>query len=243
MDIPSILQQYDALLNKEAFREAGSFLRAALSAAQAEGDDSAALSLYNELMGFERQYGSVSSSVAAAEAALSLLEKLELSYSYPAAMVWLNAATVLKNAGENERAGDCYAEAARCFERFYPAGDKAFAGLYNNMAAWLADAGAFDKAEYYYRRAVGVLERYGDVCDLAVTWMNLALLYNRRDPCDEAVETCVQTGMALLNTAKEPRDGYYYYTCRKCAAAAAELGYLETEQILTERADRCYAGH
>lgn len=243
MNVQAILSEYDALLNRERFAEAGDCLRSALSLSRAEGDASAMLSLYNELMGFERQYGSVPASIAAAEKAVSLLEQLELSYSQPAAMVWLNAATVLKNAGENERVGEYYSNAERCFDRFYPPGDKAFAGLYNNMAAWLADTGAFDKAEYYYRRAVGILERYKDICDLAVTWMNLALLCSRRDPCTAEIESCVQTAMQLLDTAKEPRDGYYYYSCRKCAGAAAQLGFFAAEQSLTERADRYHAGH
>ena len=243
MDMQTILRAYDTLLDREAFRAAGDCLRSALTQAQAEGDAAAQLSLYNELMGFERQHGDLSASVAAADAALSLLELLGLDYSYPAAMVWLNAATVLKNAGQNERAGDCYRAAERCFDRFYSAGDKAFAGLYNNMAAWLADTGAYDKAEYYYRRAVGILERHGDVCDLAVTWFNLALLYMRRDPCAEEIDGCVQTGMDILDAARDAAEGYYYYTCRKCAGAAAQLGYFAAEQTLTERADAYYAGH
>ena len=243
MNVKEVLAAYDALLNREAFPAAKACLLEGIDAAGAAGDNGALLTLYNELMGFERQYGSAAASVEAAETALSLLKTLDLAFSYPAAMVWLNAATVLKNAGQNTRAGDCYRQAARCFERFYPAGDKAFAGLYNNMAAWLADTGEGAKAEYYYRRAEEILRRHGDVCDLAVTWFNLALFYARQDPCDPQIDACVQTGLEILGGSAAARDGYYYYTCRKCAGAAAQLGYFAAEQTLTERADKFYAGH
>ena len=242
-DVRAAVAAYDALLAREDFSGAGRCLSAALAAALAAEDAGAALSLYNELMGFERQYGERDRAEAAAEAALALLEQTGLSFSRPAAMVFLNAATVKKVCGKNEEAAALYRKAEACFSRFYPAGDRAFAGLYNNMAALYLDAGDFAKAEHYYDRALGLLRRHGDVCDLAVTYFNLALLYQRMDPLSSRIEANAHAGLETLERSDAARDAYYHYTCRKCAAAAEELGYFAAAQTLTERADTYYAGH
>ena len=242
-DARAAVAAYDACLAKEDFAGAKRCLTRALDEANAAGESGAALSLYNELMGFERQYGEKPRALAAADAALALLAQTGLEVSYPAATVYLNAATVNKVCGRNEAAAVLYRQAEACFARFYPAGDKAFAGLYNNMAALYLDTGDFAKAEYYYDRALGLLLRHGDVCDLAVTYFNRALLCQRMDPCSAGIGENVTAGLRTLDRPDAARDAYYHYTCRKCAGAAEELGYFAAAETLTERADRFYAGH
>lgn len=241
--LSDVLAAYDARLAKEDFPGAKVCLSAALREAEAEHNAAAMVTLYNELMGFERQYGDKAAAEHAARAALRCMETLDMTVSEPAAMVYLNAATVLKVCGKPAEAARLYETAERLFGRFYPAGAKEYAGLYNNMAALFLDTGDFTKAEYYYTRALGLLERHNDTCDLAVTRFNLALLYARRDPCSPFVEEQVDAGMRTLNAPEAVRNAYYYYTCRKCAGAAAEMGFFAAEQELTERADRFYAGH
>lgn len=242
-DARAAIAAYDAFLAREDFTGAKRCLSAALETAAAAGDRAAALPLYNELMGFERQYGEKESADAAADAALALLEETGLSFSQPAAMIFLNAATVKKVCGRNEEAAALYQKAEACFDRFYPAGDKAFAGLYNNMAALYLDTGAYAKAEYYYGRALQLLTRYGDICDLAVTYCNLALLYQRTDPLSPRVGENAEAGVRTLDRPDAVRDAYYHYTCRKCAGALEALGYFAAAAALTERADGFYAGH
>lgn len=242
-DARAAIAAYDAFLAREDLAGAKRCLSAALENALAEKNAGAALSLYNELMGFERQYGEKNRAEAAAEAALALLEETDLTFSQPAAMIFLNAATVKKVCGKNEEAAALYEKAEVCFDRFYPAGDKAFAGLYNNMAALYLDTGAFAKAEYYYGRALRLLTRCGDVCDLAVTYFNLALLCQRRDPLSASIGENAEAGLRILERPDAVRDAYYHYTCRKCAGALEALGYFAAAGSLTERADQYYAGH
>lgn len=242
-EIGAILAAYDACLGREDLSGAENVLNEALRQALETDDRETALYVYNERMGFLRQYGDVEKSVADARSAEALLTQLGLAFSKQAAYVWLNAATVYKNAGYPEEARTRYENAERCFARFYPAGDAAFAGLYNNMAALYLDDGDFPRAAFYYERAASILRRTGGEADLAVTMFNLALLENRRDPLSGEAQRYASEGEAILDAVKpEDRGSYYHYTCRKLAGAAAELGLLLTEQTLRERADRYYAG-
>ncbi|MBR0510340.1 MAG: tetratricopeptide repeat protein [Clostridia bacterium] len=223
MEIEKLIADLDELLDRQDYPSARALLEDALNRYKALSDDAGALSVYNELMGFERQYGTPAAATAAAENALGLLYKLEIKNA-AGAMIVLNAATVFSAAGKTDRALELYARAQVLFDRYYPAGDRAFAGLYNNMAGAYAAKGDDKKAEYYYERAAGLLRRYRDVCDLAVTYCNLAGLY-RRQGKDESARAAILTAAAVLDVPPEKQDAYYRYTCRKCAAACRELGF------------------
>ena len=237
--ILTVIEAYDRLLSRERFAEAGDLLRREI-ARRLEPDPQGTLSLYNELMGFERQYGTNERAVAAADEALSLLRALALTDSRPAAYVLLNAATVFKNAGDENTALTYYRRAEALFKRYYPAGAKDFAGLYNNMAACFLHESDWRTAAYYYERAAGILSRHSDACDLAVTYYNLAVLYARFSPLtDEAARYAAQGRQALAVPEKD-RDAYFYYTCRKAAAASAALGLFLDEDRYTRLAEDYY---
>lgn len=241
--VQEIIARLDEFLAKERFADARAFLYESLHKYLSEGDVLSAVSIYNEIMGFERQYGDPIAAVEAADAALTLLDEQELANSRPAAMIALNAATVYKNAGLEEGAALLYDRAEALFGRYYPAGDKAFAGLFNNRASVYLSPGSFPKAEYYYTRALQILQRHGDVCDIAVTYFNLAGLYARWPGREKEAGPHAALGARVLEIPDSERDAYYYYTCRKCAAAAAELGETQIADTLTERAEAYYAGN
>ena len=241
--VSDLIGRLDEYFGKEDFDGARALLYEGLEGYLAEGDALSALSIYNEIMGFERQYGSNDAAVAAAENALRLLEERELSVSRPAAMIVLNAATVYKNAGQETAARALYDRAETLFGKYYPAGAKEFAGLYNNRASVYLNPAEYPKAEYYYTRALQLLRRAGETCDAAVTCFNLAGLYARWPGREGEALPHAQMGAQLMRIPEAQRDGYYYYTCRKCAAACRELGFAALAQEFTERADRYYAGH
>ena len=235
--LEATVAKFDDLLSRERFAEAGELLRVSIGKS---ADAREKTSLYNELMGFERQYGTDENAVKAAENALSLLEREELSDSKPAAYVFLNAATVYSHAGGKETALAYYRRAETLFTRYYPPGAKDFAGLYNNMASCYSDETSWRTAAYYYERAAGILARQGDLCDLSVTYYNLAALYARFEPASDEVSRFSSLGRRLLDAPEDQRDAYYYYTCRKAAAASATLGLFADEEAYRQRADAFY---
>ena len=172
--VQEIIARLDEFLAKERFADARAFLYESLHKYLSAGEMLSAVSIYNEIMGFERQYGDPVAATRAADAALTLLDEQDLAVSRPAAMIVLNAATVYKNAGLDEGAALLYDRAEALFGRYYPAGAKEFAGLFNNRASVYLTPDNYAKAEYYYNRALGILQRHGDVCDTAVTYFNLA---------------------------------------------------------------------
>ena len=241
--VQEIIARLDEFLAQERFADARAFLYESLHKYLSEGDVLSAVSVYNEIMGFERQYGDPVASTQAADAALTLLDTQGLADSHPAAMIVLNAATVYSSAGLAEGAVLLYDRAETLFSRYYPAGDKAFAGLFNNRASVYLTPEGFPKAEYYYTRALQILQRYGDVCDTAVTYFNLAGLYTRIPGREKDARAHAALGARVLEIPEKDRDAYYYYTCRKCAAAAAELGETAIAETLTKRAEDHYAGN
>ena len=202
-DPEAAIAEFDDLLSRERFAEAGELLRASI---ENSADAREKISLYNELMGFERQYGTDENAVKAAENALTLLENEELSDSRPAAYVFLNAATVMSHAGEKETAIELYRRAETLFTRYYPPGAKDFAGLYNTMASCYADETSWRTAAYYYERAAGILARTGETCDLSVTYYNLAALYARYEPLSDEVSRYAALGRRLLDAPEDKRD-------------------------------------
>ena len=242
--VTDVIARLDALLNKEDFAAAKALLLQSLQAYETAGDALSAVSLYNELMGFERQYGDNAAAVKAAEAALALLERQGMEVSRPAAMVTLNAATVYKNAGQETEARALYDRAEALFSKYYPAGAKEFAGLYNNRASVYLHPGEYLKAEYYFTRALQLLRRLGERCDAAVTCFNLAGLYARWPGRETEAPLMAAEGAREMDVVPlDERGGYYYYTCRKCAAACRELDLTRQARIFTERANDYYAGH
>ena len=233
-----LIARYDGLLDRKQYKEAGALLYAGLESALAAGDTAAATGLYNELMGFERQYGSDEKALAAAQAALGLLEREDMAVSRPAAMIALNAATVYSKAGRTEEARALYDRAETLFQRFYPAGAREFAGLYNNRASAYRDPADRPKAEYYYTRALALLRRYADVCDAAVTCLNLAGLYACWPGREKEAEPYLRQAALLMDIPEAERNAYYRYTCRKCASACGELGAAALQTFFTERAEQ-----
>lgn len=236
-----IIENLDALLSRANFGEAGMLLYRALAGYLSEGDTLSAISIYNEIMGFERQYGTNEKALSAANAVMALLEEKDMTFSRPAAYIYLNCATVYKNAGDGETALSLYERAEKCFNRFYPAGARDFSGLYNNMAACFWNEKDFPKAEYYYLRAAGILERHADVCDLSVTYFNLAELYSVFDPLNETGARYGALALKTMDIPENQRDAYFYYTCRKAEDSCKALGYFPAAENFKKMADDYYA--
>ncbi len=244
MTVEEMIRALDALLDKQDYAGARALLYGSLREYTAAGDTSAVIAVCSELMGFERQYGTDEAGVLAAETGMCLLREREMDVSFPAAMIVLNAATVYAKAGQTAEARALYDRAEALFYKYYPAGAAEVAGLFNNRASvYLASPAEFPKAEYYYDRALQLLERRGEACDAAVTHLNLAGLYARWPQRAALAKEHAALALRLTELPAERRDAYYYYTCRKCAAACRELGEDAAAARFTERAKEHEAGN
>ena len=116
MDTQAFLQQLDDLFATGKEKDAAEHLKKGLAAARAEKDDKAILTVLNELIGFHRAGGRHGESVAAANEAIALCEKMGLSGSATEATVLLNAATAMRAAGKVKEAIPMYEKVLAVYE-------------------------------------------------------------------------------------------------------------------------------
>ena len=81
--------------------------------------------------------------------------------------------------------------------------------------------------------------RPGSLLEMAVTWVNLAVLYEKAGR-EEEIDGCLEKAVEIFRSGEVPRDGYYAFNCRKCAETFGHFGYFRIKKELTEAADRIY---
>ena len=245
--VREVIGELDRLLEKDRAEEAERHLYEWLDEAGRLGDWQGEITLLNELMGFHRSRGKRREGLEAARKGIRLIKSRGMEKTVTAGTTFLNAATTMKAFGETEEAMPFYEEAEKLYNRFLEEGDYRFAGLYNNLALAWTDLGQYERAFLYYDRALRLLGQLpGNAMESAVTWVNLACLWEKKekdpDRREERIEECLTRAMEYLDDPEAERDGYYAFTCRKCAPTMGHFGRFRAERELRERADLIYRG-
>ena len=240
--VGEMLSQVDRLYSREDFDRVEKVLDGYISEARALGDCEGELSAVNELVGCLRMSGKAEKGEKTVERCFELLAITGQDDTTSGGTVLLNAATALCAFGKPKKALETYKEACRIYSRHLPPEDERFAGLYNNMASAYESTGGYAEAEKYYKAAIKVLDLYNTqncLLDKAVTYLNLAMLYNAQGSCDGRMEESAKEAMKILDSDME-REFYYAHTARKCAGGFSYLGYFLFASELNERADKYY---
>ncbi len=245
-----ILDRLDGYLKRNDAAGAEAHLKYWLGEAEALGDRRGALSVVNELMGLCRKLGKKEEALEYAKKGCGLVERLGMTDTVTAGTTYLNAATVNKAFGNDEKSAELFAKARPLYERALPQGDERLAGLYNNMAVTLVALKRFDEARGLYSRAIEIMEAKGGFAEVAVSCLNLVSLAEAEaDWKGEVDENAVRTEIAallaraqtMLNKATV-RDGNYAFTCEKCAETFAYYGMTAFAEELRLRARGIYEG-
>lgn len=192
MDTNRFLAGLSAIFASGQKEQVGQYLRESLAEAEAEGDDQAAVTVLNEMIGYFRITSAHAESLRAAGRALELMRRLGQENSLPYATTLLNAATAHKAAGQNARARELFQAALVIYLRELPAGrpDERLAALYNNLSALHQDAGEYGQAAEYLGKAASILSQIkGAELDAATVHTNLALALFEMGREAEALET------------------------------------------------------
>ncbi len=241
VDVPKVLAGLDALNNSGREADGEAYLEEALSDACSRGDWRAEISFLSELLGQYRRSGNRDAALRCVEKAMSLIRIHCLGQTISGATVLLNAATTMKCFGLAKESLPVFRHVSRVFAEHLDPHDYRFAGLYNNMALSFGDAGDPASAERYFRLALQVLESCpNSENDCAVTWCNLAELYDSVDHMDPRIEPCMEHAWAALNTPSLPRDGYHAFTVSKCTPAFDYFGYFLYAEELRRRVKEIY---
>ncbi|MCI8454558.1 MAG: tetratricopeptide repeat protein [Lachnospiraceae bacterium] len=241
--IREVIQGLDALLAKDQVTEASAYLEKWLLYFEARKDWASQITVYNEMMGLYRNTREREKGLTAVERGLARAREHGLSETVSGGTTFVNAATTMKAFGRVREAMPYYEQAFRAYGKKLSPEDYRFGGLFNNMALAFEELGEYKKAETYFKKAMEIMEGLypGSILEIAVTWVNLAVLYEKWDRAEEC-DGCLLRALEGFHDTKVPLDAYYAFNCRKCADTFGHFGYFRVKKELSEAADRIYGG-
>lgn len=240
--IRDVLRKFDEHLGGDDSESAKKLLLYWLDEAKSGRDKSGELIILNELMGLCRNRGERDEAVKYAEEGMAFAKENGFWETVEGATASLNAATVYKAFNQPRRAIELYGYARGIYEKHLDKNDYRVGSLYNNMGLAYFAVGDFEKAEKLYNMAISVMEKLGDrKAEQAITYLNIADIYNARDGIDgeNEINTCLDKAEKLLN-AVENKDGKYAFMCDKCASVFGYYGRFMYEKELRKRVREIY---
>ena len=222
--ISRIIQKLDACYNKNDYVEAGRLLSYWQKEAQHLFDMQGELSIVNELLGHLRKVNEQDKGLEAVKRADELISILKAEDNFSTATIYLNMATTLKAFNQPQQALSLYDKA---FAIYTKNGDKSkpyLAGFYNNKALTLVDLLDYSGAEMCYQNALKYLQGETKLLDGAITYVNMAHLYDKMQDRTKVVD-CLFKAFGLLTDERIVQNGYYAYVLEKCAPAFKQFGY------------------
>lgn len=239
--VHEVIREYDRLIALDAGEDAGRFLEFWQETFESGANWAAQITILNEMMGFYRNAGEAAKGLAASEKGIALIREHGMAETVSGGTTFLNAATTMKAFGKVKEAMPFYEEAFRAYGNSLDPSDYRFGSLFNNMALAWEDQGDYRKAEVYYRKAMEIMEalRPGSILEIAVTWVNLAVLYEKWGQ-DEKIDDCLERAICEFRSEDVLHDGYYAFNCRKCAKTFDHFGYFRMKKELLDEADRIY---
>ena len=257
--IDRIMAKLDEYMGRQDFEGARRHLSYWLEEARLNRDLEGQFSLHNELMGFHRKMREKAYAFEHAEAALSLIDRLDMADSVSAATACVNAATVYGAFDEPERSMPLFERARALYEKYLPPTDGRLGGLYNNMGLTLTALGRYDEALSVYNEALSVMEKVpGGVLEMAITYLNMADTeadaFEARELCEEGLHEdqndaadiglrlgeLLEKAQTCLEDPSPARDGYYAFVAEKCAPVFSYYGWEEYGDELAARAEAIY---
>ena len=240
--VDRIMERLDKMFEKNDMAGAQSLLEHWENEARALKDRRGELSVVSELIGLYRKTGDKEKGLNAAARGTELVRLLELENTVSGATVLLNAATTLKAFGAAKKALPLYDEVYKVYSSHLDKNDVKMAGFYNNKALALQDAGEFEAAEECFKRALSIMEKAENgQPDLAVTYVNLAHLYEHAGKDKKAITDCLFAAYGLLTGEDIKKDGYYAFVLSKCAPSFKYFGYDIIAEEFIEESREIYA--
>jgi tetratricopeptide (TPR) repeat protein len=235
-----ITEKLDELFSRNDLSGAEAVLDYWDSEARKIGDIRGLVTVLSEKVGLYRRLGYSEKGLESCENALSTLDDLEIRDTVSGATVILNCATTMKAFGKAEEALPLYEEAKKVFENSPDVTHFLLAGLYNNTATAYSELGMIREAEELYLKAVDKLKSKGVYGEIAVSYVNLAVMLADADPFDVRAYEYMDMAEELLLSESLPHDGNYAFICSKCFPAFSRFGYFVTAEELEKRSKDIY---
>lgn len=238
INVKNVLSEADALYSAKEYGKAQKMLEAYLQQSLLLDDKAAELGLLSELIGSYRKSGDEEKGIAAVNRAFELIKILGLEGTATAGTIWLNGATTLREFRRFQEAIPFFIMASRAYSNTIPPDDYRFASLYNNMASCLEAIDRNEEAIKYYNMALGIVKGNSFTpMEEAITYINLAELYDKIDPSNPVIEEYVNKCMAIFADDSIEHDEYYSYNAKSCAKGLNNIGYFRDAKELVRRAN------
>lgn len=232
MQTENIIKELDRLFAEGKGPEAQALLEASIKQAMEEQDDQALLPLLNEMIGYKRETSQVEDSYRYAEAALKLMDRMEIAGSTAYATTLLNIANAYRAGGRLKESLAYYKEVLELYTEKVEAKDMLFASLYNNISLLYQEMGHFPEAKENLLKALAIVEEQPDAAfEEAVTYANLAATCLAMDEDEEAAGYCGRS-IALFEE-QHIQDAHY-------CAALSSLGTCYYKKQEYKKAGDCF---
>ena len=237
INVKDILLDVDKLYSVKEYGKAQMILEEYLQKAQSMDDKVGELGILSELIGSYRKSGDEDKGIAAVKRAFELIDILGMEGTATAGTIWLNGATTLREFRKYEDAIPYFLMASRAYSNTIPSDDYRFASLFNNMASCLEALGRNEEAIKYYNLALNIVKGNSlTLIEEAITYVNLAELYDKIDPSAPQIEEYVNKCMEIFSNISIERDEYYSYNAKSCAKGLYNIGYFRDAKELMRRA-------
>lgn len=232
MNIDEILAEYDLIEQTHDLNRIESFLAEHLYLAKEENDQSAIITIYNEMIGFCRENARYDKGMEYCRDLLVLLDEMSIQNTIPYATSLLNIATFCRDAGFLKEANIYYLETLKIYDTKLSPTDIAYASLYNNMALLFEKMGDFVSAIDVLKKAVGLVMTNPEYrIKKAISHTNLAMCLMKNEDYDEA---CYNLDEAIAIFDAESEVDYHYGAA---LSAMGEIRFIKGEYA---EAAECY---
>ena len=242
MDIQAVLQQLDTLFTQKKHEQVEDFLTSSLEQALKEKDDSSVVTLLNEMIGFYRDKGLHTKSMAYGKRLLTLLNKMGLEGTLPYATSLLNIANACRAAGELESSLSYYQTVESIYRTLLDENDFRFASLYNNMSLLYQEMNDYKKSCICLTAALAIVKQYPEAeIEQATTHANLAASFLELDDMEQAQVHLTEA--AAIFEKDEQKDYHYSALLTTWGDLHAKNGNLKEALLFYDRARQELESH
>lgn len=227
-----IFKRIDELLEENRVEEAETLMEQILAQAMMEQDRGLALAVLNEMVGFYRTIGNAEQSYYYGEAALAMLDDMDMKDTVPYATSLLNLATAYRAGGRLTDALKCYSKVEDIYEKELDPNDPLQASFCNNVSLLYQEMGDFNTAAAAQKKALRIMEKHPDkFYEIAVTNTNLANTLFVLQKEEEGLK-CLEKALKIFEE-HQITDSHYQ-------AALSAMGTHFYEKGDYEKAIKCF---
>ncbi len=239
-----VIARLDEFFAKNDLGGAAELLAFWVNEAERINDKKGLLTVLNEQIGLYRRTAEKDKGLAAVNKAIEIINEQNLTRGESVGTIYINIATTLKAFGEIDDAMKYYSLAEQIFNLTANIPDYKRAALLNNMAAAYCEIGSYQKAEQNYLAAASILKKHREhFGEVAVTYVNLAHLYEDMQKSTDLILKTVENAIEFLNKAGYKKDGNYAFVCTKCAPSFEYFGFENEGKHFALEAEKIYEGN